>query len=150
MNLVGTLEENRLAALLQTSDLILLPITTKRGSNLKTAEAIVSRKKFVATDNTFHGFEAYRNLPNIYVGNSQKDFKEAILKALLSDYVKPTQQETELAEKVKWEYCLQPIIPAIKRIFRPSYRAKAIKGLVASRRLIRRRARTVLNGLKFQ
>lgn len=106
---IGVLEEERLAALLEMSDLVILPITTKRGSNLKTAEAILSAKKIVATEYAFHGFEEYRRLPNIYVATKQVDFSRAIVKALQSAYVVPTQKEKELAEQVQWQYRLLPL-----------------------------------------
>lgn len=115
VDVVGKLEEDRLTALIASSDIIVLPITTERGSNLKTAEAILSRKKIVATSNTFHGFESFTGLPNIYIGDTQPKFKEAILEAIKTGYAKPTEDDTQLSEKVRWEYSLEPIIPAIKK-----------------------------------
>lgn len=115
VDVVGKLEEERLAALIKSSDIILLPITTERGSNLKTAEAILSRKKIVATNSTFHGFESFMHLPNIYIGDAQQEFKEAIVKAIRTTYVEPTEADIQLSEKVQWEYSLESIIPAIKK-----------------------------------
>lgn len=111
----GKLEEGRLAALLALSDIILLPIITERGSNLKTAEAILTRKKIVATDSTFHGFERFSSLPNVYIGNNKDEFKKAILKAIAAPYVTPSRYEVSLSEKVQWEYCLQPIKKALRK-----------------------------------
>lgn len=117
VSLVGRLEEEKLAALLGLTDVFLLPITTERGSNLKTAEAILSGKKFVATDNTFHGFEKYRNLPNIFVGNTKEEFRKAILNSLDYEYIIPSIKERKLAEKVQWRYSLRPIGLAIARLY---------------------------------
>lgn len=114
---VGKLEQGRLAGLLQVGDQILLPITTKRGSNLKTAEAILSRKKIIATSNTFHGFERFAKLPNIFIGDDKKQFKQAMLRALSEPYTPLTQKESRLTEKVQWRYCLAPVKPALDRLF---------------------------------
>src|SRR4051794_36685524 len=67
---LGFLSEEHLTGLLAQSDIILLPITSGGGSNLKTAEAILSGKKIVATNFAFCGFEKYARLPNIYIANS--------------------------------------------------------------------------------
>jgi hypothetical protein len=119
VELAGTIEDSRLTALLNVTDLILLPITTQRGSNLKTAEAILSGKKFVATSNTFNGFEEYKNLPNIFIADTQKDFKNTIVKALKADYVNLKPEEAKLAQKVQWEHRLKPMLKAVKRLYRP-------------------------------
>lgn len=118
---VGKLDQTKLEGLLRVSDLTLLPITTERGSNLKTAEAILSRKKIVATDNAFNGFEKFTHIPNVYIGNDKSQFKDAMIQALSTPYVSLTKKEEMLTNEVKWEYCLKPIkraiLPLIMRHF---------------------------------
>lgn len=118
---IGQLEEDRLSALLHVCDLIILPITTKRGSNLKTAEAILSRKKIVSSTNAFKGFEQYRKLPNIYIANSREDFQTSILTALKAEYINPTTAELQLSEQVQWKYCLKPLEKEVRRVIRGIY-----------------------------
>ncbi len=109
VELAGKLSEERLAALLSVTNLFILPIITERGSNLKTAEAILSGKKIVATQYALKGFEAYRRLPNIYIANNQTSFREAIIKALHANYIKPNSRKVRLANKVQWKFCFAPL-----------------------------------------
>jgi len=115
VELIGILSEDKLGALLDASDLILLPIKSGGGSNLKTAEAILSRKKIVATKYAIRGFEAYENLPNINIAESQK-FNARIVEALHRQYVEPTPDEVRLSEQVQWKYCLQPLGGAVEAL----------------------------------
>jgi len=73
---IGTLSDAKLSGLLSESEVILLPIISGGGSNLKTAEAILSGKKIVSTDYAFRGFEKYKELPNIFFADNGADFKK--------------------------------------------------------------------------
>lgn len=106
---LGYLEEDRLAGLLEESDIIILPITSGGGSNLKTAEAILSGKKIVATSYAFRGFEEYKDLPNIYLGDNSNDFKKQIARAIKQPVEARTRQQQILASHVQWKYALAPI-----------------------------------------
>ncbi|MGH7196901.1 MAG: hypothetical protein ACREGJ_04025 [Candidatus Saccharimonadales bacterium] len=127
---VGRLEEGRLAALLRSSDQILLPITTKRGSNLKTAEAILAQKKIIATSNTFHGFEEYVRLPNIFIGDNKEQFKKAMLQALAKPYRHLKKEEKSLVERVQWSYRLKPIKRAVDGLIINKRAKKIIRKLL--------------------
>ncbi len=107
--IAGKIDDDKLAGLLEVSDVVLLPISIGGGSNLKTAEAILSGKKIVATPYAFHGFEKFRNLPNIFVADNKDDFREALTEALNAEYQAPTDAEKKLSEKVQWKYCLEPL-----------------------------------------
>ena len=103
---VGVLSRNSLQALIHESDIILLPILNGGGSNLKTAEAIISGKKIVATEYAFRGYEQYMSLPNIYIANTKKAFKTALNKSIISSYVQLSSKQNKLAETVTWPYAL--------------------------------------------
>lgn len=118
IKLLGKLEEDRLTALLDQSDVILLPIPKGGGSNLKTAEAILSGKKVVATPFAFNGFEKFRHLPNIWVADSKDNFQDFIIKALNAPYVKRTKYETELANSVQWNSVLLPLEKKLRLMLR--------------------------------
>jgi hypothetical protein len=118
VNAVGFLEEDQLTGLIDTADLIILPIISGGGSNLKTAEAILSGKKIVATSFAFRGFEEYLSLPNIYIADTPDEFKVAINKALDEPYIHRSRQEVSLAERVQWSYSLGSIRPAIKYLLK--------------------------------
>ena len=121
---LGHLSEEHLTGLLAASDIMLLPITSGGGSNLKTAEAILSGKKIVATTYAFRGFEKYARLPNIYIADQPDEFRRLILKAIAADYVQRTSRQIRLAEKVQWQYCLLPIQRELKRLIKPGYKAQ--------------------------
>lgn len=106
----GRLSDELLYGLIDASDVLVLPITEGGGSNLKTAEAILSGKKIVATSYAFRSFERYLDLPNIFIADKPDDFRAAIVEAFTSDYKERTKEQVGLAETVQWEYCLQPMI----------------------------------------
>lgn len=112
----GRLSDNSLYGLIDSSDVILLPITEGSGSNLKTAEAVLSGKKIVATSYAFRSFEEYLKLPNIYIADTLEDFHKTLLTAFDAPYIERTEAEVALAEKVQWEYCLQPMIEGVKAL----------------------------------
>jgi len=102
---LGYLSEDNLTALIDASYVILLPITSGGGSNLKTAEAILSGKKIVSTDLAFRSFEKYKKLPNIYFANDAESFRKKILLAVNEDMVARTNKEIKLANTVQWKNC---------------------------------------------
>lgn len=112
----GRLSDDRLAALIETSDVLLLPITEGGGSNLKTAEAILSGKKIVTTSYGLRSFEHYKSFPNIYIADTPSDFRKAILRAIHEPYVPRTKAQIKQAEEVQWEYCLQPMVAEVSKL----------------------------------
>lgn len=113
---LGQLSDDNLAGLIQESDVILLPITGGGGSNLKTAEAILSTKKIVSTAYAFRGYEEFITLPNIYIANNLDEFKRLINKAILSKYVMPTDEQRQMSEKVQWQYSLKPLVGSSRKL----------------------------------
>ena len=134
---VGFLDEDMLTGFIASCDVILLPITSGGGSNLKTAEALLSGKKIVATDYAFRGFEAYLKLPNIRRANEKLEFQEALQEALRTGYIEPTAKDVALARRVGWTYCLKGLKGAVRRGILPtakdlaklsrSYAGKAVR-----------------------
>jgi hypothetical protein len=142
---LGFLTEEKLVGLLEVSDVILLPIVSGGGSNLKSAEAILSGKKIVATSYAFRGFDRYRNLENIYISDNPDEFRQLIVNALrLPNHARSVEQ-TALAEQVQWGYCLQPITPAVKRVIRSGYKRRLIAGLMATKRRARSTAARIVH-----
>jgi hypothetical protein len=122
---IGAISEDRLGALLSTSDVVLLPIKSGGGSNLKTAEAILSRKKIVATKYAIRGFEPYKDLPNIYVADSNQEYNRLIIKTLNTPYTQPSAKEVKLSERVQWKYCLEPLRRAVEDLVYAKHRRLA-------------------------
>lgn len=112
----GRMTDDALYGLIDSSDVILLPITEGGGSNLKTAEAILSGKKIVATSYAFRSFEDYMDLPNVYIADTPEDYRQTLLKAFDAPFKKRTKEQEALAEKVQWQYCLQPMVEGVKAL----------------------------------
>lgn len=112
----GRIDDERLTGLINVADVILLPISEGGGSNLKTAEAVLSGKKVVATKYAFRSFEEYIKLPNIYVADTPTDFRKAIIKAFNTELLPRAKAEVDLAEKVQWQYCLEPMMEGVRNL----------------------------------
>lgn len=112
----GRLSDERLTGLINDSEVLLLPITEGGGSNLKTAEAILSGKKIVATSYAFRSFEQYLSLPNLFITDDPTEFKQATIKALDAPYTPRTEAQKELAEQVQWRYCLKLMLEGAKAL----------------------------------
>ena len=109
----GRVSDDSLAALLQMADVIALPITEGGGSNLKTAEAILSGKKLVATDHAFRSYEQYLDLPNIWRTNDPDKFRHYLLEALEAPYQQRTTEEEKLAGKVSWSHVMTNLVEEV-------------------------------------
>lgn len=112
----GRLSEDKLTGLLEIADVILLPITEGGGSNLKTAEAITTAKKIVATDYAFRGFEELKHLPNIYTAMNPQAFRAAIIAALNAEVIERSPEERILAKRVLWPNCLQDLVNEVRSL----------------------------------
>ena len=106
VEVLGVVSEDRLGAAVQIADVIILPITTGGGSNLKTAEAIASGKQVVATRYAMRGYEVYSNLPGINIASSPSEFREMVAKALDKGVPIRSQKQQELANGVLWKNIL--------------------------------------------
>jgi len=138
---LGRLSEEKLTGLIDSADVVLLPITSGGGSNLKTAEAIISGKRIVATTYAFRGFEEYNCLPNIYTADNRETFRDTILMALNSPYKPRTPQQVALAERVQWHYCLRPLLPELRKLSRRATMHKALRNFKRPARIVKRRLR---------
>ncbi|MDR1032762.1 MAG: hypothetical protein LBL84_01975 [Candidatus Nomurabacteria bacterium] len=111
----GRMSEERLQGIIDFSDVILLPITEGGGSNLKTAEAIVSGKKIVATSKAFRSFEKFKALPWVSIVDKPSEFRSAIIDALgnSNDPRKNLQAHPETND-VLWDNCLKDCVEKVK------------------------------------
>jgi hypothetical protein len=112
----GRLSEDRLGALIERCDVILLPITEGGGSNLKTAEAILANKKVITTSHALRSFEWFKDFPNVWVADKRKDFQKSICEALEAPFLNRTPKQTQLAQQVKWDSCLAEMIKTVGQL----------------------------------
>ncbi|MBV8444680.1 MAG: glycosyltransferase [Candidatus Dormibacteraeota bacterium] len=110
---LGRVTDSDLAALLRVADVILLPITEGGGSNLKTAEAILSGRPVVATDYALRSFEDLMDLPNIHAARTPEEFRAAMLHAFSRPAGQRSAEQVRRSEAVLWERCLEGVAEAV-------------------------------------
>lgn len=113
---IGRLPENRLTALINRANCLILPIIEGGGSNLKTAEALLSGKPVVGTTHAFRAFESYLNYPTIKISNDPHQFRMFIKESLNNDQPKLNEKQVNDLDKVTWEHCLRNAIQEALKI----------------------------------
>lgn len=101
---VGMQEEADLAALLALAACVVLPITIGGGSNIKTAEAILSGRPVVGTTTSFRGYEALASLPGLHQTDDPAEFRRLVRQAL--DRPAAPADRTEARRRVLWTHTL--------------------------------------------
>ncbi|PWK57357.1 glycosyltransferase [Aminobacter sp. AP02] len=86
-----------------------LPITSGGGSNLKTAEAILSGKWVVATSTAFRGYEALKDERGIIIEDDPRAFRKAIRDVLARPPLALDLPEIERRRQVEWSHALTPL-----------------------------------------
>jgi FkbM family methyltransferase len=109
----GEIERDDLVALLGGAAVVLLPITTGGGSNLKTAEAIYSGRPVLATPHALRGYGEASRWPTITVADTADDFRRQ-LRALLDGSTPgvPTDYD-RIRDAVTWARALEPLAHAV-------------------------------------
>jgi glycosyltransferase involved in cell wall biosynthesis len=100
------------------STIVLLPIVETGGSNLKTAEAILSGKIVIATSIALRGYEEFKDEPYIIIANTPDDFKSAIKKCLRKDfsYTFSSDRTGEKYKKLLWNHSLENIPTTVLKL----------------------------------
>lgn len=102
--------EDELDLLIAHCKIVLLPIKTGSGSNLKTAEALASGKQIVATSKAMRGFERWLAEPGVHIADTQVEFRRKI--GQLAIQVEPFEKIDRIssaATPLYWPDCLEPI-----------------------------------------
>lgn len=101
--LYDELSDDDMAALLQLADVVLLPITSGGGSNLKTVQALLSSRPVLAAPRAFRSFEDYTALPRVHIAETQAQFHEKLQRFMLDPAGHDPQEVTP------WEPALEPL-----------------------------------------
>lgn len=106
----GIVSEEKLAAIIDLADIMILPVTSGGGSNLKTAEALQSKKPIIATSTAMRDYEQFIDLPNVYIEDNPDSFqnKMAELAKNIPKY-SFTNDQIKLINSVLWENTLQSL-----------------------------------------
>ncbi len=117
VEVTGEITDEQLAALKTLTSVFLLPIFDGGGSNIKTAEAIYSRKRVVATGIALRGYEGFIANPEIVRADTREAFRDAVHHALLPTTPSLAPIATDARrEKLLWEQCLSEVPLAVKNL----------------------------------
>lgn len=110
---LGVLPRDRLAHAIAQAHALILPIGDGAGTNLKTAEALVSGRPVVATPMSLRGFEAYAQHPCLHLADTPAAFEAAMQRALAQ---RKADLRDERAQSLMWPQTLAPLMPALKAL----------------------------------
>lgn len=102
--------DDELSGLIANAHGVLLPIREGGGSNLKTAEALVSGKWIVATPAAFRSFEHLIDEPGILIADTHAGFVTAIRHVLDRPPLKLGAAEIERRRTVTWDSILDGFV----------------------------------------
>jgi glycosyltransferase involved in cell wall biosynthesis len=113
----ATEDEKNLALL--RSDAVLLPITNGGGTNLKTAEALLSGRPIVGTNVAFRGHETRLAAPGVYIANDGTTFHHhmmqiAAARAGSRDAAGSDRREADI-DGISWDSILQSARASVGR-----------------------------------
>ena len=111
--LLGPVSDLALSCLLGNASGIVVPITYGGGSNLKTAEALVSGLPVVATSIAFRGFGDYAAWPGVTIADTPAAFAAGIRGVFDAGDRQPVER---VPNDLLWDSTLQPIVAAVEAI----------------------------------
>lgn len=112
---IGKIPQEDLEAILSLCNVIVLPVVVGGGSNLKTAEALVSRKPILATSNSFRGYSEFISFPNVKIEDDPMRMRRKLHEMLLNPQpVTLTANQEKALEKVYWENILSEYPQVLK------------------------------------
>lgn len=102
-----------LDAVLLNSLAILLPVVEGGGTNLKTAEALLSNNRIIATSKSFNGYEAFKTSENIFIANTTEDF----VNSMKQSFEKSGFSERSNLEMLTWDNHLKIIKEKVSEFY---------------------------------
>lgn len=112
--LLGRVSDLALSALIENAACIILPIQYGGGSNLKTAEALLSDRHIVASPAAMRGFDAYRNLSGVAVANGPTEFGAEVRDALENG--SPAPRSAASVAALTWDAMLAPLVALVDEL----------------------------------
>lgn len=109
ITVAGVVEEDVLAALIHHAHCLILPLTHGGGTNLKTAEALLSGKHVVATPVAMRGFDSYISAQGVHVCDGGSAFKRKLREVMELPPLCLDAAQMEERRQVMWSSCLKPL-----------------------------------------
>jgi glycosyltransferase involved in cell wall biosynthesis len=113
VELIPEVDDLGLTQLLQECSVILLPIAYGGGTNLKSAEALVSGRPIVASSQSFRGYEEYTHSPLVNIAKTNLEFKVKVTAILIGERIASVERNIS---KLYWNSTLGSIEPTIQEL----------------------------------
>lgn len=117
MELLGVQNSGGLDSLFRLADVILLPITEGGGTNIKTAEALVSGKPILATPLAFRGYEAFLTNPRVSIRATAAGFKARLAELLGEPRAEHPGRVPDDAASLLWFRTLESLPFLVRSLF---------------------------------
>lgn len=124
----GEIDEDRLAAIATGSKALIVPMLAAGGSNIKTAQALMSSKPLIATPDALRGFEAFAASAGVHVHETPRGFAAEIARQLEAE---PREFERADTRVLRWSEALRPACRALEELIM-SRRASRVKDRLQS------------------
>jgi glycosyltransferase involved in cell wall biosynthesis len=128
IELLGVQDGATLSALIELADVVMLPIVEGGGTNIKTAEALYSRKPVVATSFAFRGYEHFRHWQNVRLADKPEDFRDLLVQALRSEPKELGSADAAQLDTLLWTATLQKLSEQFAALPRRQRQAMAVDG----------------------
>lgn len=112
---LGWVDTDLRNALYSEASVIVLPKVLGGGSNLKTAEALISGRPIVATALAFRGFEDCADWPGVHIEDDADQFW-AVADDFLSGVRRAPIRSGDALNRLRWTECLKPLVAATERV----------------------------------
>ena len=110
MRFTGKVDYDILPALAHSAHVNVLPISQGGGSNLKTAEALLSEAYIVATSTALRGYEFAESYEHVFISDDPRIFKSMINETLRKPPCKlDTGITNDIKQRVLWGNILKPL-----------------------------------------
>jgi hypothetical protein len=111
IHLTGEIDEKELSDLIDNCNSICLPVDYGAGSNLKTAEALVSGRPIVSTESAFRGYESFAKDKNIVIAREAIEFKLGIMKFMWNKFPDVSRKNNM---SLSWDEIIKDLILKLK------------------------------------
>jgi len=108
---LGVLPEADLNAVKSLASAFVLPIASGGGTNIKTAEALMSGAYVIGTPLAFRGYESFMDFPTVRIANTPQQFSDALREILAPSQITPSLSADQLraVDGLNWTYRLESI-----------------------------------------
>jgi hypothetical protein len=111
ITLLGRINDLALSVLIENAACIIIPIEYGGGSNIKTAEALLTDRRIVVTPMAMRGFEPFLDVPGVTIADGPEAFGRAVRAALANSSPAPPRPASVAA--LTWDAMLAPLVSLV-------------------------------------